>query len=98
REDTDGSDAGAETAPVRRRLPPARPGPETPPPEPTRTRWSGPARTLGGGYWLQRGRLEPRYRRFGEVTSRIRQTEGYNPRNRWRRPFFRPFPAPCHSA
>ena len=23
-----------------------------------------------GGYWLQRGRLEPRYRRFGEVTSR----------------------------
>ena len=31
---------------------------------------SGPGRTPGGGYWLQRGRLAPRCRHFGEVTSR----------------------------
>ena len=33
---------------------------------------NGPGRTRGGGYWLQRGRLAPQHRHFGEVTSRTR--------------------------
>ena len=34
---------------------------------------TGPGRTPGGGYWLQRGRLAPQRRHFGEVTSRARR-------------------------
>jgi transposase len=34
---------------------------------------TGPGGHLGGGYWLQRGRLQPQHRHFGEVTSRTRQ-------------------------
>ena len=39
----------------------------------------GPGRTLGGDYRLQRGRLQPRHRRFGEVTSRTRRPPPYDP-------------------
>ena len=41
---------------------------------------SGPGRTPGGGYWLQRGRLAPRCRHFGEVTSRARTNDPTLPR------------------
>jgi transposase len=40
---------------------------------------SGPGRTHGDGYWLQRGRLTPRHRHFGEVTSRTRHHPPYDP-------------------
>jgi len=48
---------------------------------------NGPGRTRGGGYWLQRGRLQPQHRRFGEVTSRARQPPTLP---RQADPFFRP--------
>ena len=69
RENTDGSDARAQTPAVRHRLPPddhRRPGSR-----------NGPGRTPGGGYWLQRGRLAPHHRHFGEVTSRTRRSRPY---------------------
>ena len=37
----------------------------------------GSGRTHGGGYWLQRGRLTPQHRHFGEVTSRTRHQRPY---------------------
>ena len=65
RQDTDGSDARPQTPALRHRLPPD---------DPRRAGGgNGPGRTRGGGYWLQRGRLQPQHRRFGEVTSRARQ-------------------------
>jgi transposase len=66
REDADGGDARPQTAALRHRLPPDDhrcPGSS-----------NGPGRTPGGGYWLQRGRLAPQRRRFGEVTSRTRRS------------------------
>jgi len=42
---------------------------------------AGPGGQAGGGYWLQRGRLEPRCRRFGEVTSRARRRRLYASRS-----------------
>ena len=38
---------------------------------------NGPGRTRGGDYWLQRGRLAPQRRHFGEVTSRTRHPRRY---------------------
>ena len=34
------------------------------------TEAADPGGQAGGGYWLQRGRLQPQRRRFGEVASR----------------------------
>jgi transposase len=65
RENTDGSDARPQTPAARHRLPPDGPRPPG--------SANGPGRTRGGGYRLQRGRLQPQHRRFGEVTSRARQ-------------------------
>ena len=56
---------------------------------------NGPGRTRGGGYWLQRGRLAPQRRRFGEVTSRTRHQRPYASKAS---PFPWPFPAPSTSA
>ena len=43
----------------------------------------GPGRTPGGDYEIQRGRLEPQRRRFGQVTFRARQHRRYpDPRRR----------------
>ena len=72
RQDPDGSHPRPQTTTLRPRLPPARGRPETPTPDGSR---DGPGRTSGGGYWLQRGRLQPQRRRFGEVTSRTRHDE-----------------------
>ena len=58
REDDQGSDARSQTAAVRHRLPPDAPR------SPGSANGSG--RTHGGGYWLQRGRLQPQRRRFGK--------------------------------
>jgi transposase len=69
RENTDGGNAGAQTQAVRHRLPPD--GSRHP------RYGNGPGRTRGGGYWLQRGRLQPQRRRFGEVTSRARHPRPY---------------------
>jgi hypothetical protein len=83
RENTDGSDALPQTQTLRHRLPPddpRRPG-----------EGSGPGRTPGGGCWLQRGRLAPRCRHFGEVTSRTRHQRAYPSQAG---PFFRSFPRP----
>ena len=69
REDADGSDARPQTAALRHRLPPddhRRPG-----------SGNGPGRTPGDDYWLQRGRLTPQHRHFGEVTSRTRRSRPY---------------------
>jgi hypothetical protein len=38
---------------------------------------TGPGGHTGGGYWLQRGRLIPQRRHFGEVTSRTRHQRPY---------------------
>ena len=38
---------------------------------------TGPGGHAGGGYWLQRGRLAPLRRHFGEVTSRTRRPRPY---------------------
>jgi transposase len=81
-ENTPRSDARFETPALRRRLSPddpRRPGKE-----------NGPGRTPGGGYWLQRGRLAPQRRHFGEVTSRTRHQRPYA---RNANPFFWSFPA-----
>jgi hypothetical protein len=51
---------------------------------------TGPGGHLGGGYWLQRGRLAPQRRHFGEVTSRTRHPRRYASTAT---PFSRPFPA-----
>ena len=56
---------------------------------------NGPGRTPGGGYWLQRGRLTPQRRHFGEVTSRTRHTRPYA---RKASPFSWPLPALSISA
>jgi hypothetical protein len=65
RQDPDGSHALPQTPPVRRGVP----ADESRCPR----RADGPGRTHGGGYWLQRGRLGPHRRHFGQVTSRTRQ-------------------------
>jgi transposase len=70
RQNHHGSDPSPQTTTVRHRLPPARGRSET---TTASKRSDGPGRTNGGGYWLQRGRLQPQRRRFGEVTSRTRQ-------------------------
>ena len=70
RQDPNGSPALPEAAAVRRPLPAAR----------RRRRQdeeSGSGRTRGGDSEIQRGRLEPQHRRFGEVTSRTRQPAPY---------------------
>jgi hypothetical protein len=59
---------------------------------------NGPGRTRGGGYWLQRGRLQPQHRRFGEVTSRTRHQRPYARASKPRDPFPAPFPPPPASA
>ena len=56
---------------------------------------NGPGRTRGGGYWLQRGRLAPQRRHFGEVTSRTRHPRPYASKAS---PFSWSFPAPSISA
>jgi transposase len=87
REDTKGSDARPQTPALRHRLPPddhRRP-----------RRGDGPGRTRGGGYWLQRGRLQPQRRHFGEVTSRTRRSRPYA---RKATPFFWSLPAPFTGA
>ena len=91
----DGIHPRPQTPALRHRLPPARQRSETSAAASIR---DGPRRTSGGGYWLQRGRLEPQRRRFGEVTSRTRQLRGYARSRRPPRPFFNPFPTPGHSA
>jgi hypothetical protein len=84
---TQGSDEIPQTPALRHRLPPD--GSRRPRQE------SGPGRTHGDGYWLQRGRLAPRRRRFGEVTSRTRHQRPY-PSGAV--PFLRPFPRPLPDA
>src|SRR6266516_2001911 len=69
RQDTQASHAVPEAPALRHRLPPD--GPRRP------RNGNGPGRTRGGGYWLQRGRLKPQHRRFGEVTSRTRHPRPY---------------------
>jgi transposase len=60
---------------LKRRLP----GYRLPPDDPGRPREaSGPGRTHGDGYWLQRGRLTPHRRHFGQVTSRTRHHPLYD--------------------
>jgi transposase len=79
-QDLDGSHAGTQTPAVRPRLPDhgqRRRQPYQNPPG--RSRGDGPGRTHGGDYELQRGRLEPQHRRFGEVTSRTRHETAYDP-------------------
>ena len=56
-----------------------------------RAQRNGPGRTRGGGYWLQRGRLAPQRRHFGEVTSRTRHPRPYASQAS---PFSWSFPAP----
>jgi transposase len=56
---------------------------------------NGPGRTPGGGYWLQRGRLAPQRRHFGEVTSRTRRSRPYASKAS---PFPRSLPAPSTTA
>jgi hypothetical protein len=97
RQDQHGGHARAQAAALRRGLPPAR---RRPAPRP-RHRAAGASesgRTGGGGYWLQRGRLEPQRRRFGEVTSRTRQHRPYPGHGNGRRPFFEAFPTPSNNA
>jgi hypothetical protein len=53
---------------------------------------NGPGRTRGGGYWLQRGRLAPQRRRFGEVTSRARHQRPYACPSKPADPFSAPLP------
>ena len=48
----------------------------------------GLGRTHGGGYEIQRGRLEPQRRRFGQVTSRARQHRRYPAPRHEPRPHF----------
>ena len=79
------SDARPQTPAVRHRLSPD--DPRRP------ARGNGPGRTRGGGYWLQRGRLAPQRRHFGEVTSRTRHRRPYA---RKASPFSWPFPAALH--
>ncbi len=55
---------------------------------------NGPGRTRGGGYWLQRGRLQPQHRHFGEVTSRARHHRRYARPGKPGDPFSPPFPPP----
>jgi hypothetical protein len=55
---------------------------------------NGPGRTRGGGYWLQRGRLAPQRRRFGEVTSRARHQRPYARPSKPADPFSAPLPPP----
>jgi hypothetical protein len=43
---------------------------------------ASPGGHQGGGYRLQRGRLDPYHRLFGQVTSRTRQHRPYKPRRR----------------
>jgi len=56
---------------------------------------TGPGRTRGGGYWLQRGRLAPQHRHFGEVTSRTRRSRPYASKAS---PFPWSLPAPSDTA
>jgi hypothetical protein len=75
-----------EETPVRHRLPPddrRRPGYA-----------NGPGRTHRDDYWLQRGRLQPLHRHFGEVTSRTRRTRPCARPGQQADPFFSQFPAP----
>ena len=58
----------AQTAAVRRRLPPTAHGCDA-------TQQDGPGRTPGDGSSIQRGRLTPRHRHFGPVTSRTRHDQ-----------------------
>ena len=62
-----------------------------------RAQESGPGRTRGGGYWLQRGRLAPRCRHFGEVTSRTHQRPYPSQAGPFFRSFRRPGPTPDRS-
>jgi len=90
RQDTHGSDAVPEVPAVRHRLPPD---------DHRRTGGgNGPGRTPGGGYWLQRGRLQPQHRRFGEVTSRTRHHRPYARASQPGDPFSAPLPPPPASA
>jgi transposase len=69
RENPEGSNARPQASALRRRVP-ADDGRR-----PRRT--DGPGRTPGGRYWLQRGRLRPHDRLFGQVTSRTRHQRPY---------------------
>jgi hypothetical protein len=69
-QDAYGSDEMPQAQAVGHRLPPDDPRRPYP--------GSGPGRTHGGGYWLQRGRLAPHRRHFGEVTSRTRHHPPYD--------------------
>jgi Transposase IS116/IS110/IS902 family len=57
-------------------------------------RGNGPGRTRGDACWLQRGRLQPLHRRFGEVTSRTRRKQPYARPGQQADPFSSQFPAP----
>jgi hypothetical protein len=84
RQDTHGGDALPQTPAARHRLPPddpRRPG-----------QGNGPGRTLGGGYWLQRGRLSPQHQHLGEVTSRTRHQRPYARTRQLSDPFPPPSP------
>jgi hypothetical protein len=71
-QDLDGSHARPQAAPIRRDLPHHAQ-------RRRHRRRDGPGRTRGDGCWLQRGRLAPQHRHFGEVTSRTRHQPPYAP-------------------
>ena len=73
REEPQRSPALSETTAVRRGLPPTCCRDARSP------AGGGPGRTPGGDYELQRGRLNPYRRLFGQVTSRTRRHRPYNP-------------------
>ena len=71
REEPQRSPALPQAAAVRRGLP-------VPDPRRRPAERGGPGRTPGGDYELQRGRLNPYHRLFGQVTSRTRHDRPYN--------------------
>jgi transposase len=71
REEPQRSPALPQAATVRRGLP-------VPDPRRRPAERGGPGRTPGGDYELQRGRLNPYHRPFGQVTSRTRHDRPYN--------------------
>lgn len=85
RQNHDGSHALPQTAPLRRRLSANGQRRETP--------GGGSGRTHGGDYRIQRDRLQPHDRFFGQVTSRTHHRRPYARRRHPTDPsFFAPFP------
>ena len=100
-----GNHARAEAAALRRGLSATRRRPEAAAGQRgrsgSRTAKDGLGRTPGGGYEIQRGRLEPQRRRFGQVTFRARQHRRYPDPRRQPGPHVETVPPPlttegCH--